>query len=114
MSVLYSILKPIIKKAVKRNLHQETYEEFVQVSHELQAKFKFRLPGKKGYEFRDEIIDGCHCIVGHKSGSHTKRAFLPFTISPINLPFWRARYDTSSNDPFFGPLYRHDCVCWSF
>lgn len=76
MSVLYSILKPIIKKAVKGNLNQETYEEFVQVSHELQAKFKFQLPQKKGYEFRDEIIDGCHCIVGHKSGSHTKRALL--------------------------------------
>lgn len=37
MSVLYSILKPIIKKAIKGNLHEESYEEFVQVSHELQS-----------------------------------------------------------------------------
>lgn len=44
MSVLYSILKPIIKKAVKGNLNQETYEEFAQVSRELRAKFKFKLP----------------------------------------------------------------------
>ena len=46
MSILYSILKPIIKKAVKGNLNQETYEEFAQVSRELQAKFKFQLPQK--------------------------------------------------------------------
>lgn len=66
MSVLYSILKPIIKKVVKENINQETYKEFAQVSRELQAKFKFQLPQKKGYKFRDDIIDGCHCIVGHK------------------------------------------------
>lgn len=56
MSALYSILKPIIKKAVKGNLNQETYEEFAQVSRELQAKFKFKLPQKKGYKSRGEII----------------------------------------------------------
>ena len=37
-------------------MNQVTYEEFVQVSRGLQAKFKFQLPQKKGYEFRDEII----------------------------------------------------------
>jgi hypothetical protein len=36
MSLLYSILKPIIRKAVKENKHQEeTYENFVRTSHEI-------------------------------------------------------------------------------
>ena len=110
MSILYSILKPIIKKAVKGNLHQESYEEFVQVSHELQAKFKFRLPQKKGYEFRDEIIDGCHCIVGHKSGSHSKRALL-YLVGGANRRYQipkvsaMVRYMEETNRDLWLPLY---------
>lgn len=110
MSVLYSILKPIIKKAVKGNLHQESYEEFVQVSHELQSKFKFRLPQKKGYEFRDEIIDGCHCIVGHKSGSQTKRALL-YLVGGANRRYQlpkvatMVRYMEETNRDLWLPLY---------
>ena len=119
MSVLYSILKPIIRKAVKGNLHQETYEEFVQVSHKLQAKFKFRLPQKKGYEFRDEIIDGCHCIVGHKSGSHTKRALL-YLVGGANRRYQMpkvstmVRYIEETDRDLWLPLYplypAHNCL----
>lgn len=77
MSVLYSILKPIVRKAIKEKAHhEESYEDFVRISHKIQAKFRFRLPQKNGYQFTDEIIDGCHCIVGHKVGSQTKRALL--------------------------------------
>ncbi|MCH5349057.1 MAG: alpha/beta hydrolase fold domain-containing protein [Oscillospiraceae bacterium] len=110
MSVLYSILKPIIRKAVKENLHQESYEEFVQVSHRLQIKFKFRLPQKKGYEFRDEIIDGCHCIVGHKSGSGTKRALL-YLVGGANRRYQlpkvntMVRYMNEADRDLWIPLY---------
>ena len=110
MSVLYSILKPLVKKAVKENLHQESYEEFVQVFHRLQAKFKFRLPQKKGYEFRDEIIDGCHCIVGHKSGSHTKRALL-YLVGGANRRYQipkvstMVRYIDKTDRDLWIPLY---------
>lgn len=77
MSILYSMLKPIVRKLVKNGAHmEESYEDFVRTSYEIQAKFKFKLPQKKGYEFRDERIDGCHCIVGHKTGSGTKRALV--------------------------------------
>lgn len=77
MSVLYRVLKPIVRKLVKDGSHQEeTYEEFVESSRKIQAKFRFKLPEKKGYEFRDEIIDGCHCIIGHKTGSDTGRALV--------------------------------------
>ena len=47
MSVLYSILKSIIKKAVKGKLHQETYEEFVQVSHQFQGKIQIQVASKE-------------------------------------------------------------------
>ena len=50
MSLLYSILKPIVRKAVKgSSLHrEESYEEFKQASYDIQKKFKFRLPAIKG------------------------------------------------------------------
>lgn len=77
MSILYSILKPIVRRLVKNGAHaEESYEDFARTSYAIQAKFEFKLPKKKGYEFRDEIIDGCHCIVGHKAGSDTKRALV--------------------------------------
>ena len=68
MSLLYSILKPIVKTVVKgSSLHkEESYEEFKQASYDIQRKFKFSLPKFKGFEFRDEIMDGFHVIVGKK------------------------------------------------
>lgn len=79
MSLLYRVLKPIVRKLVKERVHQEeSYEDFVRISHEIQAKFRFKLPRIKGYEFRDEMIDGCHCIVGRKTGSDPERALVYF------------------------------------
>ena len=38
MSLLYEILKPIVKNIVKKKAHQEeTYEEFVKTSLDIQA-----------------------------------------------------------------------------
>lgn len=77
MSLLYSVLKPIARKAIKSKVHQEeTWEDFVRVSYDVQAKFKFALPEIKGCEFRDEIIDGCHCLIGRKSGTKPTRALM--------------------------------------
>jgi acetyl esterase/lipase len=80
MSLLYSILKPIARKIVKgSSLHQEeSYEEFKQESYKVQAKFKFSLPKIKGLEFRDELLDGFHIIVGRKVGSRPDRAIVYF------------------------------------
>ena len=60
MSLFYRFLKPIARKVVKGgSLHrEESYEEFVQASYDIQKKFKFRLPVIKGYEFRDEPLGG--------------------------------------------------------
>ena len=68
MSLLYSILKPIVKTVVKgSSLHkEESYEEFKQASYDIQRKFKFSLPKIKGFEFRDEMMDGFHVIVGKR------------------------------------------------
>ena len=80
MSLLYSILKPIVRKVIKgSSLHQEeSYEEFKQESYKIQAKFKFALPTIKGYEFRDEQLDGFHIIVGKKAESSPDRAIVYF------------------------------------
>jgi acetyl esterase/lipase len=77
MSLLYSVLKTIVRKAVKENKHQEeTYEDFVRTSYEIQAKFKLKLPKKNGYEFKKMETGGFPVIVGHKTGADTKRALL--------------------------------------
>ncbi len=83
MSLLYSILKPIVRKVVKgSSLHQEeSYEAFKQASYEVQKKFKFALPRINGFEFRDERLDGFHIIVGKEAGP-TK----PSSISPAAVP----------------------------
>lgn len=46
----------------------------MRVPHEIQAKFRFELPKIRDYKFRDEMIDGCHCISGHKAGTVPERA----------------------------------------
>ena len=80
MSFLYRVLKPIVRKLVKESsLHrEESYEEFKQASYDIQKKFKFMLPVIRGYEFRDEQMDGFHIIVGKKAGSEPDRAIVYF------------------------------------
>ena len=80
MSLLYSILKPVVRKVIKgSSLHQEeSYEEFKQASYDIQRKFRFALPKIRGYEFRDEQLDGFHIIVGKKAGSHPDKAVVYF------------------------------------
>ena len=80
MSLLYSILKPIVRKVVKgSSLHQEeSYEEFKQASYNIQKKFKFALPQIRGFEFRDERLNGFHIIVGKKTGTNPDKAIVYF------------------------------------
>ena len=46
MSLLYRILKPIVRKVIKGSSlhHEESYEEFKQESYKIQARFRFLLP----------------------------------------------------------------------
>ena len=80
MSLLYSILKPIVRKVIKgSSLHQEeSYEEFKRESYKVQARFRFSLPELRGVEFWDEQLDGFHIIVGRKASSHPSRAIVYF------------------------------------
>ena len=50
MSLLYRILKPIVRKVIKgSSLHQEeSYEEFKRESYKVQARFRFSLPELRG------------------------------------------------------------------
>ena len=79
MSLLYSIMKPIVRHKKKGRVHRaQTWEAFAQRGREMQAKFRFELPKIKGFEFRDEQIDGYHCIVGRKAGAKPTRALMYF------------------------------------
>ncbi|MCR5447844.1 MAG: alpha/beta hydrolase [Solobacterium sp.] len=80
MSLLYSILKPVVRWAVKgSSLHrEESYEEFKQTSYDVQKKFKFTLPVISGFEFRDEQLDGFHIIVGKETGTNPGKAVVYF------------------------------------
>jgi acetyl esterase/lipase len=111
MSLLYSILKPIVRKAVKGNKHrEETYEDFVRTSHELQAKFQLKLPKKKGYEFKVKNIDGFQVIIGHKTGAETGKALLYLVGGAMRrwqLPTSKSmlRYIEETNRDLWIPLY---------
>jgi acetyl esterase/lipase len=77
MSLLYSVLKIVVRKAVKEsNRQEETYEDFVRTSRQIQAKFKLKPPKKRGYDFKVIDIDGFRVIVGHKTGAAAKKALL--------------------------------------
>ena len=112
MSLLYSILKPVVRKVVKgSSLHQEeSYEEFVQESYEVQRKFRFSLPEIKGFEFRDEALDGFHIIAGKKAGSSPERAIVYFPGGGSRrwqLPAKGSirNYITKTNAELWIPLY---------
>ena len=112
MSLLYSILKPVMRKVVKgSSVHQEeSYEEFKQASYAIQKKFKFTLPRIKGYEFRDQQLDGFHIIVGKKAGSKPDRAVVYFPGGGSRrwqLPFKSSikRYITETGAELWIPLY---------
>jgi acetyl esterase/lipase len=111
MSLLYSVLKRIVRKAVKGNKHQEeTYEDFVRTSHEIQAKFKLKPPKKHGYEFRIKNIDGFQVIIGHKTGTDTNRALLYLVGGGMRrwqIPSKKSmlRYIKETNRDLWIPLY---------
>ena len=80
MSLMYRILKPIVRKIIKgSSVHrEESYEDFKQASYDIQKKFRFSLPKIRGFEFRDEQLDGSHVIVGKKAGTAPDKAVVYF------------------------------------
>jgi acetyl esterase/lipase len=100
-----------VRKAVKENKHQEkTYEDFVRTSHEIQAKFKLKLPKKSGYSFKVIEIDGSKVIIGHKIGEKTEKALLYLVGGAMRrwqLPTSESmlRYIEETNRDLWIPLY---------
>jgi acetyl esterase/lipase len=111
MSLLYSVLKPVVRKVVKENNHQEeTYEDFVRTSHQIQSKFKLKLPKKDGYEFKKIETGGFPVIIGHKIGSDTGKALLYLVGGGARrwqLPSEKSmlRYVEETNRDLWIPLY---------
>ena len=112
MSLLYRLLKPIVREVVKgSSIHQEeSYEEFKQASYAVQKKFRFALPKIKGYEFRDEQLDGFHIIVGKRAGSAPDRALVYFPGGGSRrwqLPFKSSikHYISDTDAELWIPLY---------
>jgi acetyl esterase/lipase len=92
---MYSILKPIARKIIKgSSVHQEkSYEEFKQASYKIQKNFRFKLPKIKGFEFRNERLDGYNIIVGRKIGSAPDKAIVYFPGGGSRK--WQLRYKSS-------------------
>jgi acetyl esterase/lipase len=111
MSISYALLKLIVKKVVKENKNQEqTYEDFVRTSHEIQHKFKLKLPKKKGYEFKVTEIDGAQVVIGHKTSQKTRKALLYLAGGGMRrwqLPSNKSifRYIDETNSDLWIPLY---------
>lgn len=111
MSFLYSILKPIVRKKVKGGAHkEETWEEYCEASYAIQKKFKFNLPKKKGYEFKEETICNCRVIIGHKAGNTTNHAIMYFVGGGARrwqMPFRKSifRYINETDADLWIPLY---------
>jgi acetyl esterase/lipase len=111
MSLLYSVLKLVVRKMVKESNHQEeTYEDFVRTSHQIQARFQLKLPKKSGYDFKVIEIDGFQVIVGHKTGADTKRALLYLVGGGMRrwqMPSKKSmlRYIEETNRDLWIPLY---------
>lgn len=77
MSFLYSILKNVVRRKLNgHKTNQITYEQFCEQAYERQSKFKYDLPVKKGYEFREQTVDGCRVIIGSKVGRKAKGGLL--------------------------------------
>jgi acetyl esterase/lipase len=111
MSLLYSVLKPVVRKVVKENNRQEeTYEDFARTSHQIQSKFKLKLPKKDGYEFKKIETGGFPVIIGHKIGSDTGKALLYLVGGGARrwqLPSEKSmlRYVEETNRDLWIPLY---------
>jgi acetyl esterase/lipase len=111
MSLLYSVLKLVVRKMVKeRNHPEETYEDFVRTSHEIQEKFHLKLPQKNGYDFKVIDIDGFQVVVGHKTGTDPKRALLYLVGGGMRrwqMPSEKSmlRYIEETNRDLWIPLY---------
>ena len=72
--------------------------------------FKFEFPQIKGYEFRDEQLDGFHIIIGKKTGSSPKSAVVYFPGGGSRrwqLPFKRSmkNYIDGTGAELWIPLY---------
>ena len=78
MSLLYSILKPIVRRVVKgSSLHQEeSYEAFKRASYAVQRKFKFTLPRVRGFELREETLDGFVWLWAEAFYAHRQRKWV--------------------------------------
>lgn len=111
MSLLYSILKPVVRKKVKGGIHkEETWEEYCETSYKVQGKFKFEPPKKKGYEFREEKICNSRVIIGNRTGRTSGRAIMYFVGGGARrwqMPFNKSifRYMEEPDADLWIPLY---------
>ena len=74
MSLLYSILKPVLRKTAVKKADM-TRADFVRQAERVQKR-DYKLPKIKGYEKQDHTIAGCRCIVYSKQDSDHNKAIV--------------------------------------
>ena len=74
MSFIYSILKPVLKKATVKKSAM-TREDFIRQAEKVQKR-SYTFPEISGYEKKEHMIAGCRCIVYSRTGCDHSRAIV--------------------------------------
>ena len=74
MSLIYSILKPILKKATAKKSSM-TREDFIRQAAKVQNR-TYKLPNINGYEKQERVIAGYPCTIYSKQGSDRDKAIV--------------------------------------
>ncbi|MCM1187404.1 MAG: alpha/beta hydrolase [Lachnospira sp.] len=75
MSVIYSILKPVLR-AAKSKRTSMTKEDFMARAHAAQKKQKYAIPEIRGFHQHIEEVSGCKVIVVSKAGYNHEKAIV--------------------------------------
>ena len=74
MSLIYSVLKPVLRIAAVKKQGM-TREDFIRQAEKVQKR-QYNLPKIKGYNKQEQTIGGCRCIIYSKQNSDHKKAIV--------------------------------------
>jgi len=73
MSLIYSVLKPVLRTAKQKRISM-TRNDWIIQARKIQSDFSFVLPEISGCEVHEIIISGCRCAVISRPENHRQKA----------------------------------------
>ena len=104
MSVLYSVLKPVLRKAAIKKSAM-TREDFVKQAEKVQRR-SYTFPEIAGYKKQEQRIAGCRCIVYSKAGSDHSKAIVYYAGGGY------IRYQMPNKKSICHYLHQTGCDLW--